>query len=288
MWLRIPNVLHEHANLTETPWFQKIPDKFFNPFTDLAIAVSESTRQFCLEARKLSPKRVKVVYLGAPLEEFKPWSAEQEQEARRNLGLTAPGLRIVGTVTRLHESKGNRYFVDAAAILAKQRPELRFVLVGEGPLRPELEAQAARLGIEDRVVFAGFQKDVAAAYASLGRGGVSVALGRHAPHGVRGDGHGQAHCVHRCRWAARCVEKRRQLCRRAASRPAGFGGRDGEGSRRRIACFSFVPRRPGDFASIRHPGLRRQDVAPVRATRRALPCRLGASAVGLPARFQFS
>ncbi len=167
MLLRIPNVLHEHANLTETPWFQKIPDKFFDPFTDLAIAVSESTRQFCLEARKLSPERVKVVYLGAPLEEFQPWSVEQEQEARRNLGLAAPGLRVVGTVTRLHESKGNRYFVDAAALLAKKRPELRFVLVGEGPLQPELEAQAARLGIEDRVIFAGFQKDVAAAYASL-------------------------------------------------------------------------------------------------------------------------
>ena len=167
MLLRMPNVLHEHANLTDTPWFQKIPDKFFDPFTDLAIAVSESTRQFCLEARKLSAKRVRVVYLGAPLEEFQPWSAEKEQEARRNLGLAGADLRIVGTVTRLHESKGNRYLVDAAALLAKERPELRFVFVGEGPLQQDLEAQAARLRIEDKVIFTGFQKDVAAAFASF-------------------------------------------------------------------------------------------------------------------------
>lgn len=73
----------------------------------------------------------------------------------------------MGTVTRLHESKGNRYLVDAAALLAKERPELRFVLVGEGPLQRELEAQAARLGIADRVLFAGFQRDVAAALASF-------------------------------------------------------------------------------------------------------------------------
>jgi glycosyltransferase involved in cell wall biosynthesis len=167
MWLRIPNVLHEHANLTDTPWFQKIPDKLFDPFTDLAIAVSESTRRFCVEARKLSPERVKVVYLGAPLEDFQPWSAERAREAREKLGLGGPGLRVVGTVTRLHESKGNRYLVEAAALLARERPELRFVVVGEGPLQPDLEAQARRLGIEDKVVFTGFQKDVAAAFASF-------------------------------------------------------------------------------------------------------------------------
>ncbi len=165
--LRMPNVLHEHANLTDTPWFQKIPDKFLDPVTDLAIAVSDSTRQFCIQARKLSPERVKVVYLGAPLDEFQPWSSEREQEARRSFGLSQPGIRVVGTVTRLMESKGNSFFVDAAALLARERPELRFVFVGEGPLQPELEAQAARLGIEDKVIFLGFQKDVAACFASF-------------------------------------------------------------------------------------------------------------------------
>ena len=168
--LRIPNVLHEHANLTDTPWFQKIPDKLFDPVTDLAIAVSDSTRQFCIEARKLSPQRVKLVYLGAPLDEFQPWSSEREQEARRKLGvsgLSEKGIRVVGTVTRLMESKGNSFFVDAAALLSRQRPELRFVLVGEGPLQPELEAQAVRLGIKDKVIFLGFQKDVASCFASF-------------------------------------------------------------------------------------------------------------------------
>jgi len=42
-----------------------------------------------------------------------------------------------------------------------QRPTVRFFLVGEGPLRADLEAQAARLGLGDRFVFAGFRKAVA-------------------------------------------------------------------------------------------------------------------------------
>ena len=165
--LRIPNVLHEHANLTDTPWFQKIPDTIFNPLTDLAIAVSKSTRRFCIDARKLSPDRVKLVYLGAPLEEFKPRSPEEEDASRRMMGYTDPKIRLIGTVTRLHESKGNVHLVDAAAIVSRKRPDVRFVVVGEGPLQADLEQQAARLGISDKVDFLGFQRDVASVLASF-------------------------------------------------------------------------------------------------------------------------
>jgi len=165
-WLRIGNVLHEHANLTDTPWFQKIPDRLLNPVTDVAIAVSESTREFCIRARKLSPERVKKVYLGAPLDEFVPYSPEARRAAREKLGF-GPGEKIVGTVTRLMESKGNRYLIEAASILARKRNDVRIAIVGEGPLRSELEAQARELGIAGRVSFLGFQRDVAPAIAAF-------------------------------------------------------------------------------------------------------------------------
>src|SRR4029079_1804414 len=79
----------------------------------------------------------------------------------RDLGIADDEL-AVGTVTRLHDSKGNSYLVDAAARVVKERPKTRFFLVGEGPLLGDLEAQAARLGLGDRFVFAGFRRDVAA------------------------------------------------------------------------------------------------------------------------------
>ena len=166
LYLGMPNVLHEHANLTDTPWFQKIPDTLFDPVTDVAIAVSESTRDFCIRARKLAPERVKRVYLGAPLEEFRPVSKEAALEARRAFGFS-DDEEIFGTVTRLHESKGNRYFVEAAAELVRARPQARFAIVGEGPLQEELEAQAERLGLGDRLRFLGFQRDVATAFAAF-------------------------------------------------------------------------------------------------------------------------
>lgn len=158
----VPTILHEHANLTTTPWFQKVADRLLEPATDIALAVSESTADFVVGARQIPRSKVKVVYLGVPLEEFsRPRSADEVAAARLELGI-APGEFAVGTVTRLHDSKGNSYLVDAAARVVRERPTARFFLVGEGPLLDGLQAQAAALGLGDRFVFTGFRRDVAA------------------------------------------------------------------------------------------------------------------------------
>src|SRR4051794_16584068 len=143
----IPAILHEHANLTDTPWFQKIADRLLEPYTDIALAVSKSTADFVVRARLVSPEKVKVVYLGAPLEEFsRPRTEPELAEIRRQLGIGA-GDFAVGTVTRLHDSKGNSYLIDAAKRVLAERPQAKFVLIGEGPLRAALEAHAQRLGL---------------------------------------------------------------------------------------------------------------------------------------------
>ena len=158
---RIPTILHEHANLTDTPWFQKIADRLLEPYTDIAIAVSKSTAEFVIRARQVPAPKVKVVYLGVPLDEFmRERTAAEIADARRELGISPDDIAI-GTVTRLHESKGNSYLVDAAARVIALRPRTRFYLVGEGPLLPALQQQAAALGLGDRFVFAGFRRDVA-------------------------------------------------------------------------------------------------------------------------------
>jgi glycosyltransferase involved in cell wall biosynthesis len=159
---RIPAILHEHANLTDTPWYQKVADRLLARYTDIAIAVSQSTADFVIRARQVPESKVKVVYLGVPLEEFsRERTAVEVAAARQELGVR-PDEFAIGTITRLHESKGNGYLVDAAARVIKERPAARFYLVGEGPLLPDLQAQAERLGLGDRFVFAGFRRDIPA------------------------------------------------------------------------------------------------------------------------------
>jgi glycosyltransferase involved in cell wall biosynthesis len=163
----IPAILHEHANHGDTPWFQKVADRILAPQTDIAIAVSESTGEFTTRARLMPAERTKVVYLGAPLDEFaRVRSADEVAAARSAMGI-APGTTAIGAVTRLMPAKGNRYLVEAAPRVLASHPEARFFVVGEGELQPELEAQAQALNLGDRFVFTGFTRDVAAALSAL-------------------------------------------------------------------------------------------------------------------------
>jgi glycosyltransferase involved in cell wall biosynthesis len=158
---RLPSILHEHANLTDTPWFQKVADRALEPLTDIAIAVSQSTADFVIKARQIPAAKTKVVYLGVPLEEFsRERPAAEIAAARAELGIL-PGEFAIGCVTRLHDSKGNQFLVEAARLVVSERPQAKFFLVGEGPLLESLQQQAQSLGLGDRFVFAGFAKDVA-------------------------------------------------------------------------------------------------------------------------------
>ncbi|MCC7179084.1 MAG: glycosyltransferase family 4 protein [Acidobacteria bacterium] len=157
----VPSILHEHANLGDTPWFQKVADRILAPHTDIAIAVSASTAEFTTRARLMPAERTKVVYLGAPLDEFaRPRSAEEIAQARAELGI-APDTIAVGTITRLMPSKGNEYLVAAVPAIVARQPKARVYIAGEGELQAALEEQARALGLGDRLTFLGFQRDVA-------------------------------------------------------------------------------------------------------------------------------
>ena len=67
----------------------------------------------------------------------------------------------MGVVARLQPVKGHRYFIEAASRIAAVEPNAHFVLVGDGALRREIEEQAARLGVNDRVHLLGDRSDAA-------------------------------------------------------------------------------------------------------------------------------
>jgi len=78
---------------------------------------------------------------------------------RQELGLPADAP-VVLVLSRLNPMKGVEYFLDAAAIVARALPQVRFLIVGDGLNKFDLEERAASLGIADRVVFTGFRTDV--------------------------------------------------------------------------------------------------------------------------------
>ncbi len=71
-----------------------------------------------------------------------------------------PEAPVVGTVTRLSPQKAPLDFVRAAALILHEVPECWFVMVGDGPLRGEVEKLAADLGLAERLVLTGLRRDV--------------------------------------------------------------------------------------------------------------------------------
>ena len=125
------------------------------PLSDFIIAVSQKTIDGALAAGIGTPDQFVKIFSGMELETFLDvGSRTTVADARRRLSIpeTAP---VVGKIARLFPLKGHHAFLEAAARIAAREPECRFLLVGDGILRRDLEEEARRLGIGDRTVFAG-------------------------------------------------------------------------------------------------------------------------------------
>jgi glycosyltransferase involved in cell wall biosynthesis len=152
-------VLHEHFADPGMPAYQALADRLLRGRTDGAIAVSHSTREFLVKERFVPAERVRLIWNGAPLDEFAPVPRERAWRVRRELGLAEDAL-VVGTIGRLNAQKGHRFLVDAATRVLSRFPTARVLIAGDGDLMGALREQAASLGLEGRVVFAGHRTDV--------------------------------------------------------------------------------------------------------------------------------
>jgi glycosyltransferase involved in cell wall biosynthesis len=96
--------------------------------------------------------------MGVDLKKFSP-SPQGPDNLRKTLGFQSSDL-VVGTVARLVPDKGIECFLRMAASIRAARSDVRFLIVGDGPLRGDLERMADALGIRLSVVFTGLRTDV--------------------------------------------------------------------------------------------------------------------------------
>ena len=78
--------------------------------------------------------------------------------AREEMGVGTS--RVVGIVAKLSAVKGHEHFLRAAARVRERRSDVIFLVVGDGPLRPQLESLTEELGLADAVRFVGVRKDI--------------------------------------------------------------------------------------------------------------------------------
>ncbi len=130
---------------------------------DLFLSVSRGVDRV-LERAGVPAARRRVVPDGISLEPWRTLPDPAPLAAR--LGL-AEGVRVVGALAALAPHKDHATLLAAAAVLARRRPEVRWVVFGEGECRADLERERRRLGLEGTVLFPGFVEDVRQAMAVL-------------------------------------------------------------------------------------------------------------------------
>lgn len=133
---------------------------------DLVIYNSFAGRDWAL-ARGFSRRNALVIQNGIDVARFRP-DPEGARQVRQEWGIAA-AARVIGLVGRIDPMKDHATFLGAAALLHRDDPDIRFVCIGEGPAgyASEVRAQAAQLGVEGALVWAGGRGDMPAVYSAL-------------------------------------------------------------------------------------------------------------------------
>jgi glycosyltransferase involved in cell wall biosynthesis len=129
---------------------------------DAVIAVSDRLKQE-LEAAGVPPQRITVLRNAILLRDYAV--AGTASSVRREFGIREdqPVISIVG---RLSLEKGHETFLQAASTIAKSHPDLRCLIVGDGPLEHTLRQRVQELGLTAQVVFTGHRSQLADIYAA--------------------------------------------------------------------------------------------------------------------------
>lgn len=102
-------------------------------------------------------QRWRIMYLGIDLAQFR--NDIDCRRLRRELGFSRNAL-ILGHVGRFTKEKNHGFLLDVFVKTLELEPRAVMLLVGDGPLRPEIEIKAARLGLADKVLLTGWRRDV--------------------------------------------------------------------------------------------------------------------------------
>jgi len=122
---------------------------------DVFIAVSRMIASMLVEDG-IPPDRIEVVHDGVNISAVDRTPA---LDVHKELWLPH-GSPVVGNVAALVPHKGQKVLIDAAAIVVRKMPDVRFVILGEGELRQTLERQVKDLGLDRHVFLPGFKADI--------------------------------------------------------------------------------------------------------------------------------
>lgn len=147
-----PNVLNfdtaNHPKRNQT--FKKI-----SKWCNAVIGNSQMVADYLRDTVAISPEKIHVIQNGIDQSRFQGI----EYNLKSELGLS-PQKKLIGKIARLVLEKNHPVLLDAVSLLAKERQDFCLILIGDGPMRLELESQVERLKLQKCVRFLGERTDI--------------------------------------------------------------------------------------------------------------------------------
>lgn len=148
--------VHNVVDIEPRSAVRKLADRFLGPVTSAYFGVARAQVRYMVNDLGYSSKKVRIIHNGVDPTAF---------ESRDDRGILAEfGIEasdpVVGIVAGLRPEKDHATFLRAARIVLDEYPRAKFLVIGDGSLRAELEALSSVLGVADNVHFTGNRGDI--------------------------------------------------------------------------------------------------------------------------------
>jgi glycosyltransferase involved in cell wall biosynthesis len=158
-------IAHSHTDTSredsQAEWYRKLyinlMKSWITNYATTGLATTHEAGKLLFGSAWQTDPRCRVFNCGIDLTPFQ--TVVDPVNVRRELNLPNDAF-VIGHVGRLVTVKNHRFLLEITAEVIKHQKNVYLLLVGEGPLKPEITQQARELGLGDRVIFAGARSDV--------------------------------------------------------------------------------------------------------------------------------
>jgi glycosyltransferase involved in cell wall biosynthesis len=135
-------------------------DRLTERVADKFIVVSNSLKEQLIKKHFISEAKISKIYNGIEIAEYSTQVPDAEtKELRKELNID-DSMKVIGAIGRMVWQKGFEYLIEAIPKILEPIPDVKFMIVGDGPLKIPLETMSRKLKVTDSVIFAGFRSDI--------------------------------------------------------------------------------------------------------------------------------
>ena len=153
-------IISSRRYLADLEWYTPLRNRivrFIYRLSTRVVVNSKSVRQRLIDRDQVAPEKVRIIYNAVEVQRF----AAAHEERLKMLPYFSEAARLIAVLANMYSRvKGHASLVSAARIVCKCEPHAVFLLIGDGPERPELEARVRDAGLANNVRFLGRRSDI--------------------------------------------------------------------------------------------------------------------------------